>query len=67
MSVVSKGDVFTAGGVAKRFKVESVDKEGIVTLKETDLPDAPKKPEPETVQTTVHNLQESPDWLGVPD
>jgi hypothetical protein len=63
-----KGDVFTAGGVAKTFKVtKEADSDGFVELTEVlDTPDSPK-PKAEVVRTQERNLTdtEANEWRGV--
>lgn len=64
MSEVSKGDVFIAGGTAKKFEVQSVSK-GFATVKEVDQPEPDAKPEPEELEVRVQDLIDSDDWKGI--
>lgn len=63
MADVKKGDVVIAGGTAKRFKVESVSKDDIATLKEIQE-DTPESPAPEELLVPVKTIVESDDWIG---
>jgi hypothetical protein len=61
---VSKGDVFVAGGQAKEFKVESIDKQDVAHLKEVNVSQPPEN-QPEEIQVPVSTLIDSEDWKGI--
>lgn len=64
MADVSKGDVFVAGGQAKRFKVGSIDKQDVAHLKQVNVEQAPEN-QPEEIQVPVRTLIDSEDWKGI--